>query len=79
MPEDPTRPHAGETQEIKDELRRRMHQPIPEQGDWLRQVVEGFLRLPRSADELTGTHGLPPPHPGTLETYAVGDAAREAP
>jgi hypothetical protein len=30
-------------QEIKGELRRRMHQPIPEQGKWLRQVVTGFF------------------------------------
>jgi RNA-directed DNA polymerase len=29
--------------EIKEELRRRMHQPIPEQGLWLRQVVVGFF------------------------------------
>jgi hypothetical protein len=29
--------------EIKDELRRRMHQPIPKQGQWLRQVVSGFF------------------------------------
>ena len=29
--------------EIKKELRRRMHEPIPEQGKWLRQVVTGFL------------------------------------
>ena len=28
---------------VKDELRRRMHQPIPEQGRWLRQVVTGFF------------------------------------
>src|SRR5437868_7206338 len=28
--------------EVKDELRRRMHQPIPRQGMWLRQVVTGF-------------------------------------
>jgi RNA-directed DNA polymerase len=28
---------------IKDELRRRMHQPIPEQGTWLKQVVRGFF------------------------------------
>src|ERR1700720_182824 len=27
--------------EIKEELRRRMHQPIPEQGRWLAQVVRG--------------------------------------
>lgn len=29
--------------EIKEELRRRRHQPIPAQGAWLRQVVTGFL------------------------------------
>ena len=29
--------------ELKEEMRRRMHQPIPEQGEWLRQVVEGFF------------------------------------
>ncbi len=29
--------------EIKEELRRRMHQPIPEQGQWLAQVVSGFF------------------------------------
>jgi group II intron reverse transcriptase/maturase len=30
-------------QDIKVELRRRMHQPIPAQGSWLRQVVTGHL------------------------------------
>jgi group II intron reverse transcriptase/maturase len=29
--------------EIKEELRRRMHRPIPEQGVWLKQVVRGFF------------------------------------
>ena len=29
--------------EIKEELRRRMHQPIPVQGKWLGQVVRGYL------------------------------------
>jgi RNA-directed DNA polymerase len=28
---------------IKGELRRRMHQPIPEQGQWLRRVVRGYF------------------------------------
>ena len=49
--EDPARPHAGEAQEIKEEMRRRMHQPIPEQGNWLRQVVHRLLHLPRGADQ----------------------------
>jgi hypothetical protein len=30
--------------EIKMELQRRMHQPIPEQGKWLKQVVAGYFR-----------------------------------
>ena len=29
--------------EVKAELRRRMHQPVPEQGSWLAQVVRGFF------------------------------------
>jgi RNA-directed DNA polymerase len=29
--------------EVKKELRKRMHQPIPEQGRWLRQVVRGYF------------------------------------
>ena len=28
---------------IKDELRQRMHDPIPQQGQWLRQVVRGYF------------------------------------
>lgn len=28
--------------EIKEELRQRMHEPIPEQGEWLKLVVTGF-------------------------------------
>lgn len=29
--------------EIKEELRRRMHQSIPQQGTWLKQLVSGFF------------------------------------
>jgi len=29
--------------EIKEELRRRMPQSIPDQGHWLRQIVQGFF------------------------------------
>jgi RNA-directed DNA polymerase len=29
--------------EVKAELRRRMHQPIPEQGRWLAQVIRGYF------------------------------------
>src|SRR6202023_1815953 len=30
--------------EVKAELQRRMHEPIPEQGKWLRAVVGGHFR-----------------------------------
>jgi RNA-directed DNA polymerase len=39
--------------EIKKELRKRMHQPIPEQGRWLAQVVKGY-----SAYHAVPTNGL---------------------
>lgn len=29
--------------EIKEQLRKRMHEPIPEQGQWLKQVVTGYF------------------------------------
>jgi RNA-directed DNA polymerase len=29
--------------EVKEQLRRRWHQPIPEQGEWLGQVVTGHF------------------------------------
>jgi len=29
--------------EVAGELRRRMHQPIPQQGKWLKQVITGFV------------------------------------
>jgi RNA-directed DNA polymerase len=41
--------------EIKEELRQRMHEPIPEQGGWLRQVVAGFFNyhaVPTNGDAL---------------------------
>ena len=28
---------------VKEEMRRRMHQPIPQQGSWLRHVVRGYF------------------------------------
>ena len=29
--------------EVNDQLKRRRHQPIPEQGKWLRSVVQGHI------------------------------------
>src|SRR5438270_7427392 len=43
-------------QAIKQELRRRMHQPIPEQGKWLMQVVTGYFNyhaVPTNGPTLT--------------------------
>jgi hypothetical protein len=34
---------TAKLKEIKDEMRRRMHAPIPEQRTWLKQVVTGFF------------------------------------
>jgi RNA-directed DNA polymerase len=45
----------GKLREIKEELRRRMHEPIPERGKWLRQVVAGFFNyhaVPTNSDAL---------------------------
>jgi hypothetical protein len=33
----------AKVREVKETLRRRMHDPIPSQGQWLRQVVTGFF------------------------------------
>jgi len=33
----------GKLRQIKEQLRKRMHTPIPEQGKWLKQVVTGFF------------------------------------
>ena len=43
-------------QAIKQELRRRIHQPIPVQGKWLRQVVTGYFNyhaVPTNSQTLT--------------------------
>jgi RNA-directed DNA polymerase len=34
---------TAKLKEVKEELRRRMHQPIPHQGKWLNRVVTGFF------------------------------------
>jgi RNA-directed DNA polymerase len=46
----------GKLQAIKQELRQRMHQPIPVQGKWLRQVVTGYFNyyaVPTNSPALT--------------------------
>src|ERR1700693_2443069 len=49
--------------EVKAELRRRMHEPIPEQGKWLRAVVGGHFRY----------YGVPMNQPAlTIFRFRVG-------
>ena len=63
-------------QEIKEELRRRMHQPIPEQGRWLKQVVSGFFAYHAVPTNSRGARGVPPPRRPTSGGARCGDAAR---
>ena len=45
----------AKVREVKEELRRRMHDPIPSQGQWLRQVMAGFFAyhaVPTNLDAL---------------------------
>ena len=45
----------AKVREVKEQLRRRMHDPIPSQGQWLRQVVTGFFAyhaVPNNFDAL---------------------------
>jgi RNA-directed DNA polymerase len=45
----------AKVREVKEALRRRMHDPIPSQGQWLRQVVTGFFAyhaVPTNLDAL---------------------------
>jgi hypothetical protein len=54
--------------EIKEELRRRLHQPIPEQGHWLRQVVSGFFNyhaVPTNGRALVAFRSCAPRMDGT--------------
>ena len=37
--------YPGRADMIKQELRRSMHQPIPQQGRWLQQVVTGYFNF----------------------------------
>ena len=42
--------------EVNDELKRRRHQPIPEQGQWLRRVVQGhaaYYAVPGNTDAVS--------------------------
>ena len=48
--------------EVKDQLQRRRHQPIPEQGRWLASVVRGYLAYYAVPGNSAAVASLP--HPG---------------
>ena len=56
--------------DIKAELRRRMHQPIPSQGRWLKQIVDRALCLLRSPNQQQGALCVPALRDRPLATSA---------
>jgi RNA-directed DNA polymerase len=62
---------TAKLKEIKDELRRRMHDPIPPAWDLVEASCYRLLRLPRSADQLPSSAGLSCPHQGPLAAHAT--------
>jgi len=69
MQENPRDRMRAKLGEIKEELRRRMHQPIPIQGDWLKQVVSGF-----NAYHAVPTNGRAPGVPRIRQNPLVSHA-----
>jgi RNA-directed DNA polymerase len=75
--------------EIKAELRERMHQPIPEQGRWLAQIVRGFYAyhavptnmpaLPVLHRASLGAHAAAPQSEGSLRLGPDNEARRRFP
>ena len=76
--------------EIKETLYRMCHLPVPEQGRWLGQVLRGYLRVSRRADQLAADHVVRVPRglalaarahaaqPESLRPVAADEAARRA-
>jgi hypothetical protein len=56
--------------EIKEELRRRRHQPIPAQEKWLRQGRGRLLCPPCAADQRPGPGGVPLPRHESMAAHA---------
>jgi RNA-directed DNA polymerase len=45
----------GKLQQIKQQLRKRMHDPVPQTGEWLKSVVQGYFNyyaVPGNMDSL---------------------------
>jgi hypothetical protein len=64
----------AKVREVKEELRRRMHDPLPSQGTVAATGGDRLLCLSRCADQLRRPGGVPVPHHGALDAHA--DAAQ---
>ena len=56
---------------IKEEMRRRMHRPIPEQGKWLGQVVRGYFNYHAVPTNASCTARVPAPCHRPLAAHAA--------
>ena len=56
---------------IKQELWRRMHQPVPDQGQWLWYVVKRLLQLSRRAYQCPGTACVPASRHRSVAAHAA--------
>ena len=61
---------TAKLKEIKEEMRRRRHQPIPEQGHLAEASRLRLLQLSRGANELSRTRGVPFPRHAPLAAGA---------
>ena len=61
----------GKLKEIKEEMRHRMHQPIPEQGRWLAQVVRGYFAYHAVPTNSASIGAFPPSRGCPLALLAV--------
>jgi RNA-directed DNA polymerase len=62
---------CAKLREIKEELRHRMHRPIPETGKWLAQIVRRLFRLPRGADQQPSAERVSIPRPRSLASAVM--------
>ena len=63
--------------EVKGELRRRMHRPIPEQGKWLKQVITGFFAYHAVPTNFRALLEVPRPYQGPLAANATPTQSKD--
>ena len=61
--------------EVKDQLHRGRHRPVPEQGRWLASVVRGHLAYYAVPGNIKAAEGVPRPGDPTLGSRRYGAAA----